>query len=444
MPQPIQIVLYGNRGWIIEAIARQWARQIAQALPQSHVSVVEGAPMPGAATYLHMTYRRARPVPGARNIIYVPHVDEWYKASKLISCARQGAEFVTMSRQTQALLDAYFGRQLATCITPSSIHFHAGTSPARALRFGLFFKLYADGRKSEESIRDLLSLANSAPDLCQLVLYGKGLPALLAEFPQAQAQAQASDAAFALEEYEQKLRMCDYVLYFGKDEGAMSVVDAAALGIPVLAISQGFHKDLSLAPGSELFDTTSEILCAVKRLCEAKRDNACATDPAALFRLPATQMKGARPVSAWRHLCIPFVSNAFLKRKGNLRASSQYMHKALARQIRKFGRAALKAIHPALANSFGDKHAHSHLSKDTPDELNRTGLALAQLQMHKFAVLQFERAIAERPDFAQAHFNLARSLHELGEHAAADQSHARALALDPALSNTPTTPVGVD
>ena len=60
--------------------------------------------------------------------------------------------------------------------------------------------------------------------------------------------------------------MCDYVRAYGKDEGYFSVLDATSLNIKILAIDQGFHRDLSLAKGSLLFSSHCQLNQYLKNL----------------------------------------------------------------------------------------------------------------------------------------------------------------------------------
>ena len=146
------------------------------------------------------------------------------------------------------------------------------------------------------------------------------------------ANVDASDAEFEVAEYERRLRECDYVVYFGHDEGSMSVADACALGIPVLATAQGFHLDLALPAGSQLFVSAQEVVEAAWRLCAPLGESGCTDDPSALFS-SARHAADPRRVSLWRYLRVPLVRNPFLLRGDNLRSSVKYAYRRIRSRL---------------------------------------------------------------------------------------------------------------
>ena len=51
---------------------------------------------------------------------------------------------------------------------------------------------------------------------------------------------------FEHEQYLHILEACDYLLYFGLDEGAMSVLDATQVGLKTIAPLVGFHREIGI------------------------------------------------------------------------------------------------------------------------------------------------------------------------------------------------------
>lgn len=434
MTEKIQVVCAKSKqDWINGAIARQWSSLLKDGLPGAEIELVFGDPKPGADTYVHFTNLTAKPVAGARNIAYVTHVDTWWKAIVVLSQARSGVELVTMSSQTQDLLNRYAGRSHAICINPQSIHFKDQDRTAKALTFGLFFKLYPDGRKNTDAICKLFAFADHHPDTCRLVLYGKGFSALLASFPNASTVLYEAD--FDKDTYAQHLKLCDYVVYFGRDEGAISVVDATALDIPVLAIWQGYHADMPLAKRSQLFDSADAIIAATTRLCGCIAASQNTTDPVSLF--DGSQLRQEMPgrVSIWRYLWVPFVRNDFLQRKGNLSKTWKFIKQrtasassaALAAALLRFwvtlsracGPRSLRTLHRCCRLISPQQAAQLSSSAISANPRSAEayflhGLAMCRLGLHKYAVLDFDRAIALQPDHAEARGKLAETLHMLG------------------------------
>ena len=71
----IQIVV-GEQGWIIGVLAEQLRESIEKSFSNSStIKLVYGDPQQGDEIYIHFIYLNAKIVKGARNLIYVTHVD---------------------------------------------------------------------------------------------------------------------------------------------------------------------------------------------------------------------------------------------------------------------------------------------------------------------------------------------------------------------------------
>lgn len=313
MKKQIQLVYY-EKGWIIEKIVQQWASILEASNFKTIVSFNDSKN--GSDVYIHFIYLNTVPVKGARNIVYVTHVDKWWKAIKLILLAREGVEFVTMSRETQSLVKRYTGSSAVYCINPVSIHFKTNQPPKKVFTFGLFFRLYDDDRKSNNAINKLVTLAEKLNPVCKLILFGAGFSSISEKNPNAASLMDIYDGPFDVVEYESCMKRCDYVVYFGRDEGAISILDAATLDIPVLAIYQGYHIDIPLAKGSMLFNHEDEILSIIKNICYSAQGEGLKLKNIENLIIDKADINNSS--NLWHIIFIPFINNKFLIRENNL------------------------------------------------------------------------------------------------------------------------------
>jgi glycosyltransferase involved in cell wall biosynthesis len=266
MPK-LQIVCY-EKGWILEEIAKKWQSQISMSLPDISVSLEFGKPVEGNDIYIHVNYSFAIPVQNARNIVYVTHLNTHIKLLKILLLARSGAEFICMSTQTRELLNKLSFNNQKHLVVPESLHFNTQARERKhCLTLGMFFRIYSDGRKSNENIRELAQIVADRNIL--LILFGSGFAQLLKDY--SHANVIIVDQEFKIEDYIKYLDMCDYVVYFGSDEGAISVLDSAARGIPVIATNQGFHQNIDLPKYSVLDKDPANLIRTIKQLSTPRR-----------------------------------------------------------------------------------------------------------------------------------------------------------------------------
>jgi len=72
------------------------------------------------------------------------------------------------------------------------------------------------------------------------------------------------------------------------------------------------------------------------------------------------------------------------------------------------------------------------LDRHNPDYLNTLGVACSEAQQPDLALTCFKRALKERPDFADGHYNLGKVYGKLGRASEAEQAYLRARRLAPA------------
>lgn len=244
----VQIVLDKNGG-ILEPLARQTLEELKE--KRFDVDLTVRDVQSDKDVYITYIYLNARPITNALNIVYVTHVDRLFKAWRLIRLAMHDCVFVCMSRETKLLVERYTGSDRVYFINPKSLRY--GEVKPVSVTIGIFSNIYPDGRKGDYCILDVLKEAEKFGNV-NFRIMGSGWQKILS---QVNGDTYIyHDEEFNLEVYSAFLTECDYVAYFGEDEGAISILDATALGKPVLAVEQGFHRDLPRHHYSKFFKST--------------------------------------------------------------------------------------------------------------------------------------------------------------------------------------------
>ena len=261
----ICLIVY-EKGWILEALALKLKADINKISLDYTAFIKKSRENCDCRIYIHYIYLNTKIIKNSRNIVFVTHIDYYFKALIIYRLALQGAEFIAMSRQTEELIRRLSPKSKTFLLTPTSIRFNEfGINQNEKLVFGIFFRYYNDNRKNNIIIKKIIDYLKYHENM-KLIMFGKGLGYLLngEEYE----NIDCNDEEFDVERYKFKMKQCDYILYFGFDEGAMSIVDAASLGIPVLTTAQGYHLDLKLPKGSMLFNSASEVMEALVNLAE--------------------------------------------------------------------------------------------------------------------------------------------------------------------------------
>lgn len=257
-----------DSSWIIAAIAKQWQNELSRI---GHEVAID---YPGADRtshiHIHFIADDAHLIDGRLNIVFVTHLDFYWKILNCIQLYRKGVSFVCMSKHTECVLRKFMpGAQIFT-ITPQSLHFGSVPIPGK-ITFGLFFRLYDDDRKNRNAIETLVNTVAENTSKAKLLIYGAGFESILdGKSTNSITYIPIVPGQFNIKSYRSYLELCDYVVHFGRDEGAISVLDAATVGIPVLATDQGYHRDIPLPAGSLLLDTADAINKVIKQLIHSK------------------------------------------------------------------------------------------------------------------------------------------------------------------------------
>jgi hypothetical protein len=300
-----------EQGWIIGALAEQLYNTIRTNFGKKcEAQIVYGEPHWGADAYIHFIYLDTKIVEGARNLVYVTHIDYTIKLMLIFILHLKNAEFIVMSNQTYELINTAIPTAKIHLLNPTSIHFSRNEKSNSYLRIGLFYRIYDDNRKNTLLIKKLISFTSKYKENTKLVVYGRGFRSLVND--DNCDYIECIDIDFEKEKYCELIKSCDYVTYFGMDEGAISILDAATLNIPVIATKQGYHLDIKLAKGSVLFDTGVEVFNFLCNLIESNCQNN-SDIKSQLFKIISFEKKlnNYNLFSYFRILIIPFVKNPF-------------------------------------------------------------------------------------------------------------------------------------
>lgn len=175
------------------------------------------------------------------NTLMITHIFEGYKLEKLREAMKTASIGICFSDDTKDwLIERGLDKEKLTTILPAHDQF-----PRRKLKVLIVTNVYPDNCKREE-----MFYAIPHNEDIKYTIMGKGWKQ--ADYPE-----------FNYEIYKKLLQENDYLLYFGKDEGAMSVLDAKQVGLKVIAPNIGFHKDLEI---DYPFDTQEELNQILKNL----------------------------------------------------------------------------------------------------------------------------------------------------------------------------------
>jgi len=306
MKKTIQIVL-DTDGWILEALAKKCYQELRKSGEKYETTLKVGLGDPGYDIYIHFIYLSAQIVPNSINIMYVTHIDRYHKAFRLLRLSRKNAFSVTMSTSTKKLVERYTGLKNTIVQIPESLHFKS-VNNNKKITFGIFSNLYPDKRKNDQAISDFISLADQFHPHIHAIIMGSGFSDILKQHTSLSYEYYNDE--FNVKNYKKNLNRCDYILYFGKDEGAISILDAATLDIPIIAIAQGYHKDIHLPKYSKLCSSSEEMLQTIKNICTS---NSKDTDYLEWGELLDIILKGKniKKPSFFRYFFIPFVKNEF-------------------------------------------------------------------------------------------------------------------------------------
>lgn len=235
---------------IKEGILTKYANEMASELEKlGHKVNISNKGNKNVDVNHHINYLTYQYVPGTVNTAMVTHftegTDEKLKVIKeVMKTCDKG---ICFSKETKDWLKKKgVGNQEVV---------HPATTVKRRPRLvAIMTDLYPDGRKREDMFEQLVySLKDKKKFVFSII--GKGWRPILEELTKDGIQMQWQP------EYNQELGQAilsttDYLLYLGKDEGAISVLDATQAGVRTIAPLVGFHKEIGI---DFPFDTQEEL-----------------------------------------------------------------------------------------------------------------------------------------------------------------------------------------
>jgi hypothetical protein len=204
-------------------------------------------------------YRFAMPLKEGQSSFLVTHVDTKMKMFYIKFLIKRNLIPICISQETANFI-ANFIPNISTkiyWINPFPII----SETKRRVKIGFFSNIYRDGRKNENFLDYLIE--NLDNTWVEFILMGENLELIvqhMGEFGFTFKYLNHFDQDF----YEKAIETIDLLVYFGKDEGAMSVLDLLKAGCRVAASKTGFHLDIT-SPGLFLMDDRSDYLSFIKK-----------------------------------------------------------------------------------------------------------------------------------------------------------------------------------
>jgi hypothetical protein len=241
----VNIVLYENKGWIIDKFANEIAYNLEQL---GYVVSITSKPVSNADIYHHLLYYNVDrgdfvKYNGSLHSIMVTHLDTKKKLEKVLSIGREkNTHLITMS-------DYYTDRLVSVGVPRrriSTVHAPKNESitTKKKLCLGIFSNFYDDGRKNEQWLISVLKSKPEFSEFIEILFYGYGWAGTGEKLSASGYNIIINDDGFNNAVYSNLMESIDYFIYLGKDEGSMAFLDAITKNKKVIAIPQGFQYDL--------------------------------------------------------------------------------------------------------------------------------------------------------------------------------------------------------
>ncbi len=230
-----------NHSWIIQKIAENLATGLRSMAID--VSITEDIDE-GADLVHHMSWIFARLSTRQPSTMFITHLDDIYKISQVRKTLIDNVEVgICMSRDSMELLVAH------GC-PPQSLHYinpaHDGLVKPRRTVIGITSRVYPDGRKREDLLRNVAQRMDLSA--FEFRIFGQGWEPTIVQLERAGARVQYfNETGDYRKDYGAivaAIPFFDYYLYLGLDEGSLGTLDALAAGVATIITPQGFHLDL--------------------------------------------------------------------------------------------------------------------------------------------------------------------------------------------------------
>ena len=196
----------------------------------------------------HINYLPYKPNK-TKNTLMVTHIWEGYKLDAL----KKGMETADLGIcMSQGQKDELIAWGLDESKLPVILPAHDG-NPRRHQIVAILTNVYPDGCKREEMFEELAKTLDNNQWAFRIM--GKGWEDILVPLVANGLQVDYFHD-FNYDTHKMILDSSDYLLYFGKDEGAMSTLDAKNAGLTLIAPNVGFHKEIGI---DYPFDTQEEL-----------------------------------------------------------------------------------------------------------------------------------------------------------------------------------------
>lgn len=230
-----------NQSWIIQKIAEQLAQAVINS--GSEVSITADVD-PSADIVHHLSWAFANIRTSQPSTMFITHLDDQFKLSQVRSTLSKDVKVgICMSSDTMRSLLAYG-------IPETSLYFispaHDGLIKPRRIVIGICSRVYPDGRKRENLLREVAALVDMSP--FEFRIFGVGweptIPALEAAGAVVKYFGESDNFRKDYESIIENVPNFDFYLYLGMDEGSLGTLDALAAGVATIITPQGFHLDL--------------------------------------------------------------------------------------------------------------------------------------------------------------------------------------------------------
>lgn len=225
-----------------------------------HTVTILGRPIKKADINHHINYESYVYLSGTRNTLMVTHITDEKKLETLKKGMRTADIGICFSHETEEDLKKKNILKLTTVLPAHD------SIERRPRMIAIVTNVYPSGCKREKMFVNLLNHIDKKKYV--FMIMGTGWERTLDSVVGTGFVGQYHPK-FEHETYQKILQLADYFLYFGKDEGAMSILDATYAGIKCIAPNIGFHKELNIAYP---FDTQDDLENVFKKLEENPAD----------------------------------------------------------------------------------------------------------------------------------------------------------------------------
>lgn len=225
-----------------------------------HSVTVDSKPRKNADINHHINYESYVHLPSTKNTLMVTHITDEKKLENLKKGMKTADMGICFSHETEKELKNEKIPKLTTVLPAHD------SIPRRPRMIAIVTNVYPSGCKREKMFVDLLNHIDKKKYV--FMIMGTGWERTLDSVVGSGFVGQYHPK-FEHDTYRKILQLADYFLYFGKDEGAMSILDATYAGIPCIAPNIGFHKELNIAYP---FDTQEDLENVFKKLEENPAD----------------------------------------------------------------------------------------------------------------------------------------------------------------------------